>query len=382
MTTSPRPGRSRWLRWLLAVLLTIEHDQRVRLLMTCLAILLMLCCIGAMYLAVAAGLAPALAVHVWALVCCLCALLIYGLIRSGYSQRWRDPSLTLAQNQLALLCTSVGFVIAGPARGILLPMLSVIFMFGIFGMTPRQMRKVLITGLLLFLLATGWIQAGYSGERQPPALALAYLLTIVMVMLSSTFLGLRIRAVREKLRRQKADLTRALAQIGELAARDELTGLPNRRQMGQLLQQQWQRVQRGNASILLAQLDLDYFKILNDTHGHAAGDQALRAFADIASASLRAGDTLGRWGGEEFVLLLPDAQPAEAVCLLQRLQERVWAWQMTLPTGPVRLTFSVGIARLHPQETVDQLLQRADEALYQAKRDGRNCIAWAGGDAP
>lgn len=194
---------------------------------------------------------------------------------------------------------------------------------------------------------------------------------------------MRMHATREKLRRQKAELAHAVEQVRELATRDELTGLPNRRYMLEMMRLEGLRVRRGGHPVLMAQLDLDHFKAVNDTHGHAGGDLALQAFARTVLASVRATDILARWGGEEFVLLMAGTTPEDGARLLERVRAAVAASPVALPAGgTVRLTVSVGAARLHAGETPVALLQRADAALYEAKRQGRNRVVWAGQDAP
>jgi len=256
-------------------------------------------------------------------------------------------------------------------------------MFGVFGLTPRQMVGVLACGLAMFGLAIAWVQLSPAHAGQTVALAAAYLLMIVVVLLAGTFLNMRAHAVREALRTQKAELARAVEQVRELATRDELTGLPNRRYLSELLHLQALQAQRSRQGLLVAQLDLDHFKAINDTHGHAAGDRALRTFARAVVSSVRASDILARWGGEEFVLLMADTSAEEGARLLARVLAVVAALPIALPSGAlVRLTVSIGAARLHPLESAEAVLHRADAALYEAKRQGRDRVAWAPGDAP
>ncbi len=378
---SPPPRRRSAAERALDVLLTRDAHQRTRLAMGCLAGLLMLLCIGAMYLAVAAGLAPARPVHVWALSCVVGLAGVYLAIRSGWSQRLRDPALTLFQITSSMACVAVGYVIAGPARGVVLPVLALVLMFGIFGLNPRQMVGVLLYGVLLFGSAVAWVQLRPGAVAQEPLMAAAYLLMVLVVLVSSTFLSMRTQAARNRLRRQKDELARAMAQVRELATRDELTELPNRRFMLDLLRLQEQRAQRGAAPALLAQFDLDHFKVINDTHGHAAGDAALRAFAQVMRAGIRATDVFARWGGEEFVLMGADTTAAEGAQLLQRLHAAVGQLQVPLPSGgTVRMTVSIGVAVWHRGEGAEAVLQRADAALYAAKRQGRDRIVWAPAD--
>ena len=139
------------------------------------------------------------------------------------------------------------------------------------------------------------------------------------------------------------------------------------------------RSQRSGRTLLLAQLDIDHFKAINDTHGHAVGDLALQAFADTATAHLRAGDVLARWGGEEFVLLLSNTTPEAATELLERVRCAIETHRMPLPqsAGTVGMTVSIGWAQHAGAEALEQTLERADQALYDAKRQGRNRVVGA-----
>ncbi len=376
--TGPRGLQAR----VLDLLLTREPHQRIRLGMCLLAALLMLCGIAAMYLSASAGLASLQAVHWWTLTACAIFALAYTLIRSGYSRRWRDPALTLFQCLAAMTCVAAAYVIALPARGLVLPLVAVILMFGVFGLAPRQMMAVLVYSLVLFSLTIAGVQWRQPEDGPPWPLAGAYLIVTAVVLLSSTFLILRAHAIRTKLHRQKVQLALAVEQVREMATRDELTGLPNRHCMLEMLHAQREQARRDARPVLVAQLDLDHFKVINDTCGHAGGDAVLQGFAHQVSRCLRAGDTLARWGGEEFVLLMVGVVPHDGAGMLARVLAAA-ATPVRLPDGnSVRLTVSIGVARLRPHESVDAVLQRADAALYAAKHQGRNRIAWAPGDAP
>jgi diguanylate cyclase (GGDEF)-like protein len=134
------------------------------------------------------------------------------------------------------------------------------------------------------------------------------------------------------------------------------------------------------ADTCIALLDIDFFKQVNDRYGHATGDEVLRVFSATARASQRANDVLARWGGEEFLLLLPDAAPQDARAVLQRMAERVDAMAVTGLHGR-RITFSAGLATRRAGEPFADTISRADRALYQAKEAGRDRIVLAAGDA-
>ena len=165
-----------------------------------------------------------------------------------------------------------------------------------------------------------------------------------------------------------------------LAATDPLTGLSNRRLTLQLLDQLARegRLERGSVVLLC---DLDHFKQINDGWGHAMGDQVLVAVSSALRASTRDADTVARWGGEEFLVVLPNTRDGEPSELAERLRAKVEALQVAdRHQCPVPVTLSIGIATLCAGETGSMWLKRADEALYRAKADGRNC--WRLADVP
>ncbi len=361
----------RWTDWVL----TTDKRQRIRLAMSGLAALLMVFCLVVMNSVAAAGLASTSEVRVWTACSVLGLIAVYAAIRSGWSRRFKDPALTLAQILYAITCCAAAFVIAGPARGVTLPILAIILMFGIFGLTTRQMLGVLVYSLVAFGVASG-VVAARDEPDYPTVVAAAYVGMVVVVLLSSTFLTTRVQSTREHLRRQKAELAQALEQIRQLATHDDLTGLLNRRAMLDRMQLEQHRSLRSGSPLLIAQLDIDHFKAVNDTHGHAAGDLVLQSFADTVRRNVRDTDVLARWGGEEFVLLLCDTPAADAVALMERLRQAVQAMQVPVPQGggPITVTVSIGLARHTPADPLAGTLERADQALYAAKAGGRNRV--------
>ncbi|RYZ08333.1 MAG: diguanylate cyclase [Myxococcales bacterium] len=165
------------------------------------------------------------------------------------------------------------------------------------------------------------------------------------------------------------------AQLRELATRDSLTGAANRRHFVELLERERERCLRSKGKLALCMLDADHFKHVNDGYGHVAGDHVLAAIAAAAQSQLRAADVLGRLGGEEFGILLPDTDLAGAAVLAERVRAAVAARRV--PSGDSReieITVSIGVAQLQGNEPSESLMQRADRALYVAKDRGRNLV--------
>lgn len=357
----------------LALLLGPEDKRRRHAAMTALATAMMACCVTVMQVLVNAAGLDLRVVNWWSAFAMAGPLVALVLVRSGFSTRLADPAMTSFQMKWALTCNAAGYVIAGPVRALALPALGIIMMFGIFGRSRRDTVLVTVYAMVLYTLAV--FCAAYLDSPQPTAEVIAAHLAIV---LSSIVVGnlmcLQVQSMRERLRRQKLELELALVQIREMAMRDELTGLINRRQMTELMGLELRRCLRSGRSLLLAQLDIDHFKAINDQHGHAAGDQALQLFANVAVSELRSEDVLCRWGGEEFVLLLCDTALADAATLLDRVRKRLEHTPIPLRQGEVRITVSIGWTAHQVGETLETTLARADSALYEAKRQGRNCV--------
>ena len=166
---------------------------------------------------------------------------------------------------------------------------------------------------------------------------------------------------------------RAEARLREQATRDPLTDISNRRDLLEQGGSELERARRYGRHFSAALLDLDHFKLVNDEHGHAAGDAVIVQMVRLAQSLLRASDLIGRWGGEEFVVLLPETDLAKAAAVLDRIRSALADTKLTLPGGlQLRVTVSVGVAEWTGIEALESLVERADGACYEAKRLGRN----------
>lgn len=173
------------------------------------------------------------------------------------------------------------------------------------------------------------------------------------------------------------DEAHAAFQLRHTAERDALTGSLNRRTLDLLLLRQFNAMQADQAMSVLF-IDIDWFKKINDTHGHACGDECLRAVSVALRGGLRPGDTLGRYGGEEFLVLLPEQDGAASRVVAERLRQAVERMPMAWQGETLRLTVSIGLASRRPSDAdAQKLLARADKALYRAKHEGRNRVAAA-----
>ncbi|MCA9506675.1 MAG: GGDEF domain-containing protein, partial [Myxococcales bacterium] len=174
-----------------------------------------------------------------------------------------------------------------------------------------------------------------------------------------------------------ARLQSDLLHTSEMVRHDPLTGVLNRKGLDEALQREIASARRRSSSLCIGLLDVDNFKRINDSHGHRVGDAALRHLADVIRDTLRPQDILGRFGGEEFIVILPNTSAEDAVIAMQRLQ-RALTNQYFLTAGErLLITFSAGVARLGPDEDAEAAIDRADKAMYRAKKAGRNRVLMA-----
>lgn len=156
---------------------------------------------------------------------------------------------------------------------------------------------------------------------------------------------------------------------------DTLTGTNNRAAMDEMLDREVDLAHRHQSAMSLLIFDLDHFKLINDNYGHSVGDDVLRECVECANQSLRSTDTLFRFGGEEFVVILPGVNVAGAALAAERLRSVIEKHAFTSRQSTIPVTISIGTASITLQDTVKTILERADTALYSAKNAGRNCIA-------
>jgi len=175
-----------------------------------------------------------------------------------------------------------------------------------------------------------------------------------------------------------AKLTAELDYINEVAHQDYLTGALNRRGMDEALQREFARAERYQMPISIAMMDIDHFKKLNDSLGHSTGDIALKHLANIVKSVLRSTDVIARFGGEEFLIILPGTGKDEGAVIITRTQRELTKNYFLHNNERVLITFSAGVAEKKEGETMQNVIERADGALYIAKTSGRNRVITAG----
>ena len=284
-----------------------------------------------------------------------------------------DSALNASQSVHSICCILAAYALLGPMRGISLLMLTIVLVFGAFSSTRRQMRAICLFAMTALSLTILW-KSQTDPARYPPQEEIAHFVLGNASLLAVAYLADLLSRLRRKLKGRTEELAKALARIQALATRDELTQLVNRRQMTEILGQDTARRQRNGETACLAVIDLDHFKHINDTRGHAAGDEVLQRFASQASSGLRRSDVLSRWGGEEFLLLMPDTRLDGAHLVLERMRTRVRETVRYSADPSLRVSFSAGVVEMAPGESFEVANDLADQAMYRAKREGRDRI--------
>ena len=365
----------------LAILGPDRHTRGHTSIILLCAVMYAICCAAAAHAATVGMMLP-IGPQVLTIVTFPAHLIFYVLVRSGVTRHWRDPGLMVLQNLYALLAISFAYFTLDPSeRGMVLVLIALVIVFGMYTHAPRLSVMNGVLAMVLLGAAMG-VLSSVDPTYYPPQLELlrfGVMLGSLPVLIFTAYL---ISSWRQRLSTQRRELQQALDQVQQLATRDALTGLYNRRHMQEKLAYAAQRFQRYGERFTVALIDLDHFKRINDLHGHAAGDQVLQAFAGVAQACLRDGDVLARYGGEEFVVLVPDCDAERLTACCERL--RIAFSEVELMGLQVRnLSLSAGMTLLSVGDDLDEALQRADQALYRAKRDGRNrcAAAWENVDA-
>lgn len=302
----------------------------------------------------------------------LVPLVIFPLVRSGISRRWSDPGLVLVQMLVALALINFAYGINPDLRGALLQLMCMVQIFGMLRLRPTEIT-VSCLGALACLAAMWGLCATLTLPQFDPA---KEAVSVLMAGFIVALLGLtaRLHALYGLgVQRQKKELVSAVDEINRIIMHDALTGLFNRRRMQELLDSEYARAHRPDHNCCIVLLDLDHFKHINDGHGHNVGDDVLVAFARAMKHVLRDTDIVARWGGEEFLVLMPETYPAvHANTGLNRLREALRQTVVSNAAPELRVTFSAGVVARRQDEPLDHALERADQALYRAKAEGRD----------
>ena len=309
----------------------------------------------------------------------VCGLLLcaafHVVLDSSLPERMRDHHLVMEQ-MVANCALQMVFLLWVPQVGAPLMMLCfVIFAFGAL----RMKFRTVVFGSTALAVAMGLVVAFFGdGVALPfatPAQRAVTGLWFAVVLSRLAFVGQHGAHLRGLLNEHRAKLTVALAEVERLVGRDDLTGAMNRRAIVAVIGDERERMRRTGTPFAVALFDIDFFKSVNDDHGHLVGDEVLRRFCGAASEAIRTTDRLGRIGGEEFLVLMPATdRPEAALATAERVRDAVARVDWPGVDAGLHVTVSAGVGIALPDDTLETLLGRVDTALYAAKHDGRNCV--------
>ena len=284
------------------------------------------------------------------------------LSRLGFPKSYRGKIMLVAfLGTHAPLIALAAYLLLGSSLG-LGPSLRILALMVTVTLVGTAATLLALRALLAPISLTSSALKGYIDDRQVPDLPTGFTDEAGRLMAN--------------LRYAISHLDETIRSLEGLSGTDPLTGLLNRRQGEKLLAEEAARVRRGAETLTLGVVDVDRFKHINDTYGHQAGDVCIQHVADVIRRNIRQGDWLARWGGDEFVLALREANPfAQTEAVLQRIVRDLKDSPLRLPQGEeLVLTVTVGASRYSGEKDLRELLAKADEAMYEAKREGRPWI--------
>jgi diguanylate cyclase (GGDEF)-like protein len=303
-------------------------------------------------------------------------IILYIVFRTGFNLRMSDHSLTSIQMCAAILVVMYGIYYGYQVRGLLLLMYVLILLFGIFRLYTRQF--LFISG---FALLTYGIDIGLLNISRPQDINLKIELFqwfgLAIVLISVSSIAGNISSLRRDLSLSQRKLQSSFTVIREMAIHDDLTGFFNRTHLMDLIETESNRSIRTGSVFSLAMIDIDKFKNINDTYGHQTGDYVLKTFAAVIRSILRKTDFCGRYGGEEFLIVLTQTDLQAAKIFAERIRDSVEKSLFPSLGLDSRVTVSVGMTVYRMQENIERTIARADEALYRAKNGGRNRVEYS-----
>jgi len=283
---------------------------------------------------------------------------VYFVSRSGLNMRPHDRSLTVPIMLCATCAVTFVLYYVGPARPVFLLMYPVILFFGVFRLTTRTLLGVAAVALAGYAMIIVMLLLSAPGIARPHIEILQWVV-LATVLIWFSFMGGYVNHLHSRLKESEYDA---------------LTGIYTRRRILEVLEHEKIRCDRGAGPLCIGMLDIDRFKLVNDNFGHAVGDEVLRHAVAIGQKELRTIDFMGRYGGEEFLMVLPQTELEGARECAERVRGETQRCAFDVCGEKRNMTLSIGLAQYRPGEPVSELLERADAALYRAKAAGRNRV--------
>jgi diguanylate cyclase (GGDEF)-like protein len=286
-------------------------------------------------------------------------ILFYLMFRLNLNLYFRDKSLTMLQMSVATIIIMITIYYIDNVRGAFLLLYVVSFSFGVFRLKVKQflfLTALIICSYILIIV----LLLKFHPDRIMLRVEILRLCILAVVFTWFSFLGGYINGLREK--------------VEELATKDELTKICNRRQLFNILSREVELAKRKFAPFCILMTDIDDFKEINDSLGHLAGDLVLKEVASKIKSELRKCDYVGRYGGEEFLIILSYPTLENSVICAERIRKKIEKLELNFADKTVKATISMGATIYCPDESIDNTLARADKALYLAKTRGKNRV--------
>jgi diguanylate cyclase len=293
---------------------------------------------------------------------------------SGWSRKQQDPTLFLPQ-QFYAICVALSVAVIAPQIGF--QPFATLFAISAFSFLAPNTKSLVYCWVATAIGAVAVIFLAGPRLAMPTSSLAGQALTagvLIGLLARCIWIATFFQRLRRRLSQKNRELKAAISRIEILANRDPLTGLPNRRAVTSWLDEQIALCRRSKAPLSVAILDIDHFKRINDAHGHAAGDRTLQIFAGLASDSILDTDRIGRYGGEEFLVVLCGTDLRAASAPLERVRERLATQDWAAIDRNLHVTITIGVTEYIAGDTADTLIRRADMALYFGKEAGRDRV--------
>lgn len=325
------------------------------------------------YLAYGAGIMELQTLYGFCILLLVIISILYIVFRTGLNLWMSDPSLTSIQMCVACLVVMYGIYYAHEVRGLFFSMYILILLFGIFRLYTRQFLFVSAFALLTYGADIVLLNI-FRSQGINLKIECFHWLGLAIVLISVSFIGGNISSIRRELSVSRKKLQSSLTVIREMAIHDDLTGFYNRHHLMDIIDSENNRSVRTGSIFSLVMMDIDKFKNINDKYGHQTGDQVLRTFAAIIRSILRKTDFCGRYGGEEFLIVLTQTDIQAAKVFAERICDCVENSFFPCLGPDSQVTVSIGLTEYRMQENIEKTISRADELLYKAKKGGRNRV--------
>lgn len=291
----------------------------------------------------------------------------------GFNEKFKDPSLTIPLMFWAMSCLMYTVYLTAEVREILLMFNFFILVFGTFHLNMRQFVLVTTYGVFCYLAVIQLLILNYPSLIDPHAEWIAFA-GFTLVSCAYIVVAFEMNSIRKYLRQKNKTLALAIEKIEIISITDDLTQVKNRRYILDALEQQKHLGQRNEYVFSVCLLDVDFFKNINDHYGHLCGDAVLVYCCEKISRLMRKADYFGRFGGEEFLLILPLTHKEQAKQVAERIRQLIEDAQLDSTKPELKVTLSIGVVEYQKPETTESLLGRVDNALYAAKAGGRNQV--------